>query len=158
MKFRPCRSDAAGREERGYEFWCPGCGQTHYAPTWASTRSGRDVHWFNDDIEEPTLTPRIVTSKQQGEWIDDGFGAHVWIATHISRPYCVVGIENGWLRYSPGTSHYLAGRTVLMQHIPTTREHRTDMTRIADQLNANHERKQNRAHLVVGIGIRAGCY
>ena len=156
MKLRPHRIHSVGREDRGYEFWCQGCGKTHYVATWASSRShgSKYVHGFNQDIDHPTFDGSIITlASPQGEWIDDGMGDRIWIHTTRQVPYCVVRITNGMLQYAKHSAHYLAGQSVYMHDIPTTRETRVDLVNMSKQRNDQHQRSPTRAMLVCGVGL-----
>lgn len=76
---------------------CPGCNEEHLIPMWGSSP------WqFNNDLENPTLSPSIKLTLQPNK------GAEV---------VCHYFIKNGMIEYCQDSHHDLKGQTVELPSI-----------------------------------------
>ena len=79
-----------------YLFACPGCGGLH----WFKTVGNRPCWSFNDDLNNPTVSPSILN-----RWD---------FKNRIANKICHLFIKNGKIQYCNDSTHDLAGQTVEM--------------------------------------------
>lgn len=80
-------------ERKGYLFQCPGCKTTHII----LTSEGSPRWGFNDDVDNPTVTPSILV--RAGNDVD-------------GRTVCHSFVKNGSIQFLGDCTHELAGQTV----------------------------------------------
>ncbi|MGH7715241.1 MAG: DUF6527 family protein [Vulcanimicrobiaceae bacterium] len=98
--------------ERGFDHWCPACGELHtiFVPGWS----------FDGNLVRPTFNPSVkITGKQTvnvagewtGEWVRDAQGNPVDDCCHYF-------LHAGQLRFQGDCKHAFAGRTVPLPELP----------------------------------------
>jgi len=111
--------------EKGYQyiFVCPGCNEEH---------AFNDVKWrFNNDYEKPTISPSYLltylhSSKERNKVSKDYHKKHGrWLTQkelpHDLKDICHSFIKNGMIQYLGDCTHKLAGQTVELPDIETTK-------------------------------------
>lgn len=91
-----------------YAFDCPACNKMHIIYTYAGTINKYPEWTFNDDIDNPTVSPSIKCvidySNGLSEYIPEGFIKGINI--------CHSFIRDGKIEYCGDSTHRLAGQTV----------------------------------------------
>ncbi len=112
----------------GYNFFCPGCLESHSVKTKTPTGSPQHVWGFNDDTEHPTFTPSVLVTWEEPLNIGDPQALRRDIEDthrrkeageeHAKIPQvakrCHSFVKNGHIEYLSDCTHSLAGQTIEM--------------------------------------------
>lgn len=105
------------RTERGYEFWCPGCGEGHHVtvnPGWT----------FDGNLEAPTFDHSVLV--RSGHF-SERFSGQCWCTYNAENPdnpsrfrcrRCHSFVRAGQIQFLGDCSHALAGQTVPLPEWP----------------------------------------
>lgn len=97
-------------------FFCPGC-KEQQSITVNSDTAGRPVWNWNGSLEQPTITPSILT---RGTWpLTDEEAAECLKGNNVSRKrVCHSFITDGKIQFLNDCTHSLAGQTVDLPEWP----------------------------------------
>jgi hypothetical protein len=79
-----------------YEFYCPGCCQSHFFWT-----KGNVAWGFNGDVNKPTVSPSIKVEYNGAD----------------KNTICHSFIRNGFIEYLNDCTHSLAGKTIELEDL-----------------------------------------
>lgn len=99
----------------GYEFKCPGCGNTHVLPVGPGNGETHARWNFNGDIDKPTFTPSVLAQGNKLVFDEDGIWTGEWQkdASGSPIPYvCHSFVTDGRIQYLGDCTHALASQTV----------------------------------------------
>lgn len=105
----------------GYEFKCPGCGNSHVLPVGPGNGSVHARWDFNGNLEKPTFTPSVLAQgnkrifDEEGDWTGD------WQMGADGNPIpyiCHSFITDGRIQFLSDCTHELAGQTVGLPEWP----------------------------------------
>lgn len=80
-----------------YQFYCPGCKETHCV--WTDKADGVEPWGFNGNVDSPTFTPSVKVQSYVGKDISG---------------ICHSFIRNGRIEFLSDCTHDLAGKTIDM--------------------------------------------
>ena len=101
----------------GYQYRCPGCGETHTLPVGMGNGEGYARWQFDGNMDKPTFYPSVLARGNKIEKDADGDWTGHWLrdANGKTIPYtCHSFVKEGKIQFLGDCTHELAGATVDM--------------------------------------------